>query len=476
MGTGASSGAADERDRQIHLDNVAGNLQLIADMGYGDVALAVRAAAGTLNVTADARPMTAVAAVAHSRAGRTLSAHDEPEAYRALREGVAVTGERRRTTRGISYVTHAYPIGPSGIPYGVLIRDLTQLVAEAPGKMEVAFMGIAEDIIGLFAAGPLISVDDGKPFVTTRRAGDGVMRLDAAGRVVYGSPNAVNILKSAGLEGGLAGTPSAELPGGTVGIGPVLGVQGAHAAEVEVGGRVLWYRSVGLPNGYAVFVEDFTEARLREQELKVKEATIREVHHRVKNNLQTIASLLRIQARRSGSPEASRALAEAVERVSSMAVVHEMLSVSTDETVDFGEAARTVVDMVRQGIAGAKSTISVEVEGSIGDVPASTGTSLALVTAELVHNAIEHGLGPGGHGTVVVAMRRLPSELHLAVRDDGVGLPEGFDAAADANLGLAIVRTIVEDDLRGTLTFGGGRGTTVTIRVPIPPDLESDPE
>lgn len=191
----------------------------------------------------------------------------------------------------------------------------------------------------------------------------------------------------------------------------------------------------------------------------------------MKNNLQTIASLLRIQARRSGSPEASRALEEAVERVSSMAVVHEMLAASSDETVDFGQAARTVVDMVRRGIAGATSTIKVEVEGTTGDVPASTGTSLALVTAELVHNAIEHGLGPAGRGTVVLSMRRLPSELHLVVRDDGAGLPEGFDVAADANLGLAIVRTIVEDDLRGTLTFGGGRGTTVTIRVPAPSDL-----
>jgi two-component sensor histidine kinase len=471
MGTGASPGAAFGPVREAHLDNVAGNLQLIADMGYGDVALAVRAPDGALNVVADARPMTAVAAVAHTRTGRTLSAHDEPEAYRALREGIAVPGERRRTTRGISYLTHAYPIGPDGAPYGVLIRDLTQQVAEAPGKMELAFMGIADDLIALLRDGPLTSVDDDVPFVTTRVAGDGVMRLDEEGRVVYGSPNAVNIMKLAGLEGGLVGTPGTALPGGSVGIGPVLGAKGAHRAEVDVaGGRVLCYRSVALPTGAAVLVEDVTDARRREQELKVKEATIREVHHRVKNNLQTIASLLRIQARRTGSQEASRALSEAVERVSSMAVVHEMLSTATEERVDFGEAARTVVDMVRQGIAGTTSGVEVEVEGTTGKVPASTATSLALVTAELVHNAIEHGVGATGEGTVWVSMRRLPGEIHLVVRDDGSGMPEGFDPAADANLGLAIVRTIVADDLRGTLTFGGGRGTTVTIRVPVDED------
>jgi two-component sensor histidine kinase len=293
--------------------------------------------------------------------------------------------------------------------------------------------------------------------------------------VAYGSPNAVNILKLAGLEGGLIGTPAAELPGGTVGVGPVLGMDGAIAAEVEVGGRVLSYRSIGLPNGTAVLVEDFTEARLREQELKVKEATIREVHHRVKNNLQTIASLLRIQARRAGSAEVTHALAEAGERSGSMAVVHEMLAGSTAEEVDFADAAAIVVDMVRQSLVGPEDRVDVSVEGTTGEVPASAATSLALVTAELVHNAIEHGLvGRGGH--VTVAMRRLPEEVRLVVRDDGAGLPPGFDVESSANLGLAIVKTVVEDDLRGTLAFASasGRGTTVTVRVPLAPASAGD--
>jgi two-component sensor histidine kinase len=215
-------------------------------------------------------------------------------------------------------------------------------------------------------------------------------------------------------------------------------------------------------------VEDITEAVRREQELRVKEATIREVHHRVKNNLQTIASLLRIQARRTESDEASRALAEAVERVSSMAVVHEMLAASTEETVDFAEAARTVVDMVRQSLAHSGTDVTVTVEGETGLVPASVATSLALVVAELVHNAIEHGIAERSSGVVAVSMRRLPGELHLVVRDDGTGLPDGFDIDSSANLGLAIVKTVVGDDLRGTLSFSSARGTTVTIRVPVP--------
>jgi two-component sensor histidine kinase len=416
-------------------------------------------------VAADARPMTAVAAVAATRAGRTLSAHEEPEVYRALREGAVVQGTRRRTTRGIQYVTSAYPIGAPAI--AVLVRDLALQVADSPGTMERQFMRLAEDLIGVLCRGPLLSLGSDEPFSTTRRAGDGVMRVDAAGRIAYASPNAVNIMRLAGMDGLVTGTEAGILPGGAVAVTPVLAGPGALQSEVAVNGRVLLYRTLALEPGAAILVEDITDARRRDAELKVKEATIREVHHRVKNNLQTISSLLRIQARRTHSPEASRALAEAVERVSSMAVVHEMLSASTDETVDFTEAARTVVDMVRQGLAGEASAVAVSVEGSTGVVPASTATSLALVTAELVHNAIEHGFPHGEAGSVTVTMRRVPGALRLTVVDDGRGLPRDFDVTGSAHLGLAIVRTIVEDDLRGTLAFRRGHGTAVAVAIPI---------
>ncbi len=452
-------------EQRAHLANVAGNVQLVADLGYGDVALAVAAADGSLHVIADARPMTAVPAVATPRVGRTLSAHDEPEAYRALGEGVVVPGERRRTTRGITYVTSAYPVGDPVI--GVLVRDLTHQVIDAPGEMERQFIRLAEDLLVALGRGPLLAVGTGEPFATTRRAGDGVMRVGSAGTVAYASPNAVTIMRLAGFNGTLRGTSVADMPGGAEGVAPVLAGPGALEVETAIAGRVLLFRSIAIERGAAVFVEDVTEAHEREVELKVKEATIREVHHRVKNNLQTISALLRIQERRSGSPEASRALAEAVERVGSMAVVHELLSASTDETVDFAAAAQTVVDMVRQGLAGTGGGVAVTVEGSTGEVPASMATSLALVTAELVHNAIEHGIVPRGGGHVSVTMARAGGELRLTVRDDGTGLPPGFDPSTSHTLGLEIVRTIVEQDLRGTLAFRGGRGTTVAVTVPL---------
>jgi two-component sensor histidine kinase len=451
---------------RAHLANVIANLQLVADMGYGDVALAVPDATGTLIVVADARPNTAVAPYASTRVGRALDRDDEPEAYLARTTAAPVSGERRRVARGISYATAAWPIG-TPTPFAVVLRNLAEQVFDASGAMERAFMDVAEELLDSLGDGPLRDVRTGEPFATVRTAGDGVMRVSSSGTVSYASPNAVNIMRLAGVETALVGLQASAMPGGGFGVAPVLGTLAAIAVDTEVAERVLGYRSIGLPAGALVLVDDRTEARRREQEIKVKDATIREVHHRVKNNLQTIASLLRIQARRSDSLETRRALAEATERVGSMAVVHDLLAGSDEERVDFAEAARTVVDLVRRGMVGDGGNIHVTVEGQTGPVDAHTATSLALALAELVHNALEHGLADRESGLVEVAMRRVPGELVLTVRDDGVGLPAGFEIETGANLGLEIVRTVVRDDLRGTLGFSGGRGTTVTVRVPI---------
>ena len=451
--------------QKAHLDNVVANLQLVADMCYGDVALAVPGQDGRLVVVADARPNTAVAPVPTSRAGRPLDPAEELEAYEALVSGEPAVGERRRVARGITYTTAVWPIGGRP-PIAVVLRDLAEQVAESAGAMEAAFMDVAEELLDALCDGPLIDVRSREPFSTVRTAGDGVMRVGALGTITYASPNAINIMRLAGVDTSLTGMKASSLPGGGFGIAPALGTRGGIAVETEVAERVLGYRTIDLPAGALVLVEDLTEAHRREQEIKVKEATIREVHHRVKNNLQTIASLLRIQARRSDSVEVRRALAEATERVGAMAVVHDLLAGSDEERVDFIEVATTVVELVRRSLLGDGRQVVVGVEGKTGEVDARMATSLALALTELVHNALEHGIGDRHEGRVDVTARRIAGELVLTVRDDGVGLPEEFDSERLAHLGLAIVRTVVQDDLRGTIAFTGGRGTTVTVRVP----------
>ena len=254
---------------RAHLANISDNLQLVADLGYGDAALAVPDAHGELVAVADARPATAGDPVPATRVGDALPRADEPEAYEAIAEGRPVLGTSRRLPGGVTGATDAYPIGfPQ--PFAVLLRTYGEQVETTASRMETAFIDAARDLMQTLRGGPLLGARGGRPFSTERHAGDGVLRVNPGGGVLYASPNAVTIMRLAGVEGRVTGMRASELPGGALGIAPMLGVPGAMATELEIGGRTLGYRAISLTAGALVLVDDLTEARRRERELGVE--------------------------------------------------------------------------------------------------------------------------------------------------------------------------------------------------------------
>jgi two-component sensor histidine kinase len=195
------------------------------------------------------------------------------------------------------------------------------------------------------------------------------------------------------------------------------------------------------------------------------------VHHRVKNNLQTVAALLRLQRRRVESPEAVLALAEAEQRIAAIAVVHDSLAHTGEDALDFDEVANRVVTLVREmspALTGGDTEVVIDVTGHFGVVPEELATPLATVLAELVQNAVEHGAAPHG-GHVVVTATRTATTLTVSVTDDGPGLPADLDSAASGRLGLSIVQTLVADQMGGTLTLlpRDPSGAIATVLVPI---------
>ncbi|MDQ1494568.1 MAG: two-component system, sensor histidine kinase PdtaS, partial [Actinomycetota bacterium] len=222
--------------------------------------------------------------------------------------------------------------------------------------------------------------------------------------------------------------------------------------------------------GTLVLLRDVTELRRRERALVSKDATIREIHHRVKNNLQTVAALLRLQARRLEMPEGRAALEEAIRRVRAIALVHDTLSQTLDGPVDFDEVADKLIEMVGEVSAQPDSGSLPRRVGSFGLLPAGLATPLSMVLTELLQNALEHGLR-GRSGVVEVSTRRLENELEIVVADDGEGLPVGFSLTQSPRLGLQIVRTLVEGDLRGRIDVlpRPGGGTVATLRIPVQP-------
>ena len=215
-----------------------------------------------------------------------------------------------------------------------------------------------------------------------------------------------------------------------------------------------------------IVISDITEQKQKEKELLVKSAVIQEIHHRVKNNLQTIASLLRLQARRTTSPEVKAALRESVNRILSISVVHEFLSQQDQEVIDIAEVARNILDQVIQNMIGPDFTMETVFHAEAVIMPSEQATSVALVINELIQNSIEHGFAGRNSGRIGIDMAVMPDAYTLTIYDNGAGLPDNFANRSSASLGLQIVRTLIETDLGGQfeLTSQGG----VHARIVIP--------
>jgi two-component sensor histidine kinase len=238
----------------------------------------------------------------------------------------------------------------------------------------------------------------------------------------------------------------------------------------------------GSVTGAMVLLRDVTDLRRLDRLLLSKDAAIREVHHRVKNNLQTISSLLRLQGRRLEEGEGRAALREAERRVRSIAVVHEILSRDPGDQVPFGEIVEALVSMIEDSFLSGQE-IRISVSGDAGDLSADVATPLAVALAELLQNAVQHAFsdGPelsrkrdevsgagktvGGHVHLLIANDG--QQLTLQVRDDGRGVPAGFDIDRTTSLGLSIVRDLVRSQLGGNISMQGAGGTVVTIEIPL---------
>jgi two-component sensor histidine kinase len=218
--------------------------------------------------------------------------------------------------------------------------------------------------------------------------------------------------------------------------------------------------------GAIVLLQNVTELRRRERELVTKDATIREIHHRVKNNLQTVSALLRLQSRRIEDPAASAALNEAVRRIASIALVHETLSSSAEASVAFDDVLDRLVAHALD-LSPRMGELQISRTGVLGSLDPRIATPLSLVVTELIHNALEHGLAESGTN-LTIEVSRLDSAIQLIIFDDGVGLPEGFTIVESANLGLQIVRTLTENELKGTINLvRTKRGTEAQLNFPI---------
>ena len=474
----------DERDLDW-LHRLVGEWQLLADLSFADLLLLVpQTGTDAFVVVAQLRPTTAPTAYQEDRVGQVLAAVQRRQFATALTEGRICRESDPAWGSGVPIREEAIPVRHRGRVIAVVARDTNLSTERTPSRLDIAYLQSATDLARMVAEGEFPYPGGGPPDDAAPRVGDGLIRLDAGGSVVFASPNAVSAYRRLGFTADLVGRDLAAVTADVVrgselmpGAADLAAGRRAGAADAETPGATIQLRSLPLRHsgrhiGALVLVHDVTELRRRDRALLSKDATIREIHHRVKNNLQTVAALLRLQARRLAVPEARSALEESVRRVSSIALVHETLSLTLDESVDFDailDRILALVGEVSQDPAPG-SRVRTAREGSFGALPASVATPLAMVLTELIQNGVEHGARPGGGEVTVAASRRGPV-LAVTVEDDGPGLPAGFSLESAPGLGLQIVRTLVQGELGGSLQLLArpGGGTRALVELPEPP-------
>jgi signal transduction protein with GAF and PtsI domain len=240
-------------------------------------------------------------------------------------------------------------------------------------------------------------------------------------------------------------------------------------------------RTLGVVNCYTARRHEFTQSEINLLQtlanqtalaienagLVVKSAMVREMHHRVKNNLQMIAMLLRLQLRDGREVSGREVLTETINRILSIAAVHETLAAEGLQQVAIREMLERVAGTVTQTMASPHVTLDVRVEGDDPRLPSRQATSLALVVNELLQNALEHAFPGRASGRVVIVLMTGQGALRVEVRDDGIGLPAGFSPGRSGDLGLQIVHTLVRDDLKGRIWFSNAGGTRAVITIPL---------
>ena len=462
----------------LHL--LVGDWQVISDLAFADLVLWLPTREGDFVAIAHCRPSTGATVHYDDIVGSRPPAGQVAWLRRALDE---VRSQREREPRWLgAYAVReeAVPVVHQGRPLAVLVRQTYLGSGRTPSRLELNYVEAADGLLGMIPRSEFPHPDSAAgPRRGAPRVGDGLVRLNSEGEVLYASPNALSCFHRLGVLGPLVGESLVEVTAELVeqkapvdeSMPLVMMGRAPWRTELESSTVCLSVRSLpitedGRRMGAVLLCRDVTEVRRRERELLTKDATIREIHHRVKNNLQTVAALLRLQARRMNVPEARAALEEAMRRVGTIALVHNSLSQTIDEEVEFddmlGRALRLAAD-----IASADTYVRTVSTGSFGKVSAEDATALALILTELVTNAVEHGFVGRSSGTVTIDAQREGAHLVVRIADDGVGLEGG--TAPGSGLGTQIVRTLVSNELRGSIDWHGRPegGTEVVVSVDL---------
>ncbi|HEY2773220.1 MAG TPA: histidine kinase dimerization/phosphoacceptor domain -containing protein [Candidatus Binatia bacterium] len=321
-----------------------------------------------------------------------------------------------------------------------------------------------------------------------RSMADMLVVTDSDGRIVTANPSCLSELGCSEEElrgreiSALLTEPDAASASGAASAQGLSELRGPAGERIPVRVAAAPLRSGGGPSGY-VYVMQNVAARLAaeqqlERSLAEKEILLREIHHRVKNNLQIISSMLSLQSDRSSDDEMRQVFHESEIRIRAMALVHEQLYRSGDlSRVDLARYLETLARQVIRYFGRDDCHVDVRVAEAVREVSVDQAIPIGLIVNELVANAVKHGFARLRSGCITVELTGSDQSRTLVVSDDGSGFPGELDLAASESLGLKLVQALVEQ-LGGRLSASGEHGARFSIELPghraaVAPALEA---
>lgn len=461
--------------------------QLIADLLFADLVMWLPTAEGGFVAAGHARPSSAATMFFRDITSEPIRKEWLREVSKAFKSGEIIQLQTPDSDSGLPVRLSAVPVRAPQLdaneaiaaPIAVITRHTNLSDSRVPNKLQLNYVSCGNELLEMIAEGnfPNFSSPTG-PRRGAPRANDGLLRLDVEGVVTFASPNGLSAFNRLGIQGELEGRSLAEAATKIVrkqstvdeSLPLVLTGKAPWRADLESTNVTLSVRAIplikhGQRTGAIVLCREITELRRQERELLTKDATIREIHHRVKNNLQTVASLLRVQARRTESEESKDALDQAIRRVSAIALVHDLLAEGLNQEVNFDQVFEQSMRLVGELASEAEGKVNLRIDGKFGKLNSEMATPLAVALTELVTNAARHGLAGRG-GLIAINVKRTPKQLAIEVADNGIGIDKD---RVGAGLGTQIIKTLVTGELRGSIQWFSPSegGTKVNITIPL---------
>lgn len=447
------------------LENLNEFLTVIADLVNADIFIdCLTRDSNIAVVVSEAKPINSLSMYKQSVIGKLALRENEPAVLRTLQIGMktrdlkAITQENKMVNQNVVPIKNDF-----GKVIAVLImeQDITSDVNHN-NNMEI----LSETTEQL--AQTLLNLRDGeKENSITYYLDDAMIMFDENGIATYANPVAEMLYKKLGYKDEIVGMKFENLVLDGINFSRVIHSSGHGAGEIEIGKlslRIKYAVTRSRENtvGVIMLIKDITEVKEKEKELILKSVAIREIHHRVKNNLQTIASLLRLQSRRIENNQAKKLFNQSISRILSIAVTHEILARNGVDDVDI----KTILNKIKNSAVSCdietNKNITVEILGDSFMVNSDKATSIALVVNELLENSIHHGFCNQNDGHIEVIIQKGIMYSSISVIDNGQGID--VEKIGKESLGLNIVTGLVKDKLNGSIKIeSSNQGTKVVF-------------